>query len=364
MAYLKTLALKNFRNYGSAHIALSPKLNFFIGQNGQGKTNLLEAITLLVAGKSFRTNFLKEIIRYDESAFDLSASYISYEIEHTLRLFYSPTRRELTSNETTYSSFSPLIGGLQGVFFSGYQNNLVKEAPSGRRRFLDFQCAQLNPLYLHHLKRYHQALKARNLLLKQRKVQLLGYYEQLLADSAPYLVLERKKAVIELEELSQEKQKAFIPKKEKLSLIYESSLDVEEPKVSDFIEAYQKTRTKDLRYGHTSIGPHKDDLLILLDNKEAKKFASEGQIQSLIISLYLAEYDRILQQTREKPLFCVDDIGQNLDSARLQSFYEILDTMGQVFITTQQRPTTSLRSDVQFFEIQSGSILCRSSACS
>jgi DNA replication and repair protein RecF len=361
MAYLKSLFLFQFRNYERAEIHLGPHINLFIGKNGQGKTNCLEAIALLIAGKSFRTSHLKELMYHEKSEFALEAIFDRYCIEQTLLIHYTDHKKQMRYNEKLYSSFVPLIGLLQGVYFSSYQNQLIKGAPSIRRRFLDLQCSQIDPLYLHHLRRYQTALKERNVLLKEKQTKSLELYDVLMAESAPYLLEQRKKALKELQKLAQEKHYKLTKLNDQIEFIYLThprfDSTVTTPEL--FLEVITKERGKDLKLGYSSTGPHRDDLLFNLNGSDAKKFASEGQIQSLITALYLAEYQRLLNNTDETPLFCIDDIGQNLDASRLQSLYEMLDQMGQVFITTPELPSYTFKGSVQLFEIDQGQIRAR-----
>lgn len=359
MARLHYLSLHQFRNYKKASIYLGPKINLFIGKNGQGKTNCLEAIALLIAGKSFRTSFFKEMILNNEEAFEIQAVFERHDLEQTLSVQYHPQRRRLKHNETVYASLVPLIGLLQGVFFSSYQNALVRGTPSVRRRFLDLQCSQIDPLYLHHLKRYQKALKDRNLFLKQKNLSHLYPYDVLLAQSAPYLIEKRLKALKELEPLVKKHLLELTGQSEPFSFEYLFSVKEMNPLVSHFEgfkTLYEKYRSKDARFGLTHLGPHKDDLFMLLQNLEAKKFASEGQVQSLIHALYFAEYDRLKQASEELPLFCIDDVGQNLDQSRRNKLYQKLEGLGQVFLSTPEMPDYSFQTDVRAFEVKEGTL--------
>jgi len=175
--------------------------------------------------------------------------------------------------------------------------------------------------------------------------------------SAPYLIEQRMIALSELEQLAQIKHQELTGQKECFKIVYQMHATFSKPPTNDeFLKALKTHRQKDLRMGFTSLGPHKDDILFYLKDYEAKKYASEGQIQSLITSLYLSEYQRLLNKSNETPLFCVDDIGQNLDGDRLQKLYHLLDQMGQVFITTPKLPDYSFKGPVQIFEIHDGEI--------
>ena len=359
MPLLKSLYLKNFRNYSRAEINLGPNLNVFIGLNGQGKTNCLEAIALLISGRSFRTSFLKELIQSEKQAFEVQAHFDRFGIDQRLKLYYGCKKHILEHNETSYPSFSPLIGLLQGVFFSSFQNGIIRGSASLRRRFLDLQNAQIDPLYLHHLRRYQKALKERNALLKQKKLHLLEVYEELMAQSAPYIVHARKVALQSLANFAQVHMHELSNQKEKLSMEYQLYAPKEGylETFEDYLRLYQKSRSRDIKWGFTTLGPHKDDALITLNGLEAKKFASEGQVQTLMSSIYLAEFDRLKQATTdEDPLFCIDDISQNLDQQRLKKLYSKLSSLGQVFVTTPELPSVVLPSNTRCFEIKDGII--------
>ncbi|MCH9633665.1 MAG: DNA replication and repair protein RecF [Chlamydiae bacterium] len=358
MAQIDQLSLWNFRNYSKANLTLSPKINIFIGKNGQGKTNCLEAIGLLFTGKSFRTSLLKEAILHQESHFSVQARFQRHSIDQSLTLDYAARKRQLKHNDTTYTSFAPLIGLIQGVFFSGFQNQLIKGAPSLRRRFLDVQSAQLDPLYLHHLRRYQHALKERNACLRTKQIKSLEFYEELMAQSAPYLVEQRLLAIEELEVLAQTKHAQLTGQNEAFTLLYQMHPALSKAPTSlEFLNLFKSERSRDIKSGFTTLGPHRDDLLFFLNKYEARKYASEGQIQSLITALYLAEYQRIWEKSQEPPLFCIDDIGQNLDKSRLEKLYQLLDQMGQVFITTPKKLDYHFKSAVKSFNIVNGNVL-------
>ncbi len=359
MARLQYLSLYNFRNYKRASLYLGPKINLFIGKNGQGKTNYLEAIALLIAGKSFRTSFFREMILKGENAFEIQAVFERHRIEQSLKIQYSPHKRVLIHNATTYSSLIPLIGLLQGVFFSSYQNTLVRGTPSVRRRFLDLQCSQIDPLYLHHLKRYQKALKDRNLFLRQKRANFLYPYEVLLSQSAPYLIEKRLEALKELQPFVKKHLHELTSISEPFSFDYTSPIKIEKESSfthSLFLSLYEKYRKRDLQLGLTSLGPHKDDLSMHLQELEAKKFASEGQVQSLIHALYFAEYQRLQKASGELPLFCIDDVGQNLDQSRQKRLYQKLEKLGQVFLSSPEIPRYSFQTDVRIFEVKEGQI--------
>lgn len=353
MTYLKSLSLYNFRNYKKASIELSPKINLFVGKNGQGKTNCLEAIALFISGKSFRSPLLKDLIMHGENEFFIKTHFVKNDIEQSLAIHYSPIQKKLTYNETSYSSFLPLIGVIQGVLFAGFFDELVKGSPQIRRRFLDLQNAQIDPLYLHHLAHFQRALKERNVLLRQKKWKTLDIYEELMSKSIPYLIEKRQRNLQDLEKSLKSIHSKLANQEEPTELLYKTMFENNAEKCRELLE---KNRFKDQKMGYTLIGPHKDEIEINLKDKSAKKFGSEGQIQTLTTSIYLAEFKRLQRQIEEPPIFCIDDLGQNLDQGRLNRLLHFLQKMGQVFITTPHAPNFAFDCDYKIFEIEEGKI--------
>ncbi len=359
MTYLKSLILCNFRNYIEQTVNLCPKINIFVGKNGQGKTNCLEAIALFIAGKSFRSPYLKDLIRHKESNFFLHSTFIKNDIEQSLSINYSPHKKTIFYNATQYNSFLPLIGILQGVFFAGFYDELVKGSPQIRRRFIDLQTAQVDPLYVHHLTHFQKALKERNFLLKNRTSSSLGIYEEIMSKSIPYILSKRMQSLLTLEHHAQKIHEELSGLTEKVDLKYKTPFIKEDNQIfsrEECMTMLQKNRSKDLNFGYTLTGPHKDELSIYLKSQSAKKFGSEGQIQTLMTAIYLAEYFRLKESMQEAPLFCIDDIGQNLDSHRQKKLFSKLEEMGQVFITTPEIPRHAFKCETRIFHVENGKI--------
>ncbi len=355
MTYIKSLALYNFRNYHQQKVEFSPKINLFVGQNGQGKTNCLEAIALFIAGRSFRSLNLQDCIRHEQNSFFLQCDFSKENIDQTLSIHFSAEKKQLQYNANTYSHFLPLIGILQGVLFAGFYDQLIKGAPQIRRKFIDLQSAQIDPLYLQHLRHFHKALKERNFLLKKRETKILSIYEELMAKSIPYLLTKRLDCLNILQKYSQQIHQELTDLDDRVELKYTSPF-LPTLNIQSCLDLIQKNRFRDEQIGYTHIGPHKDELLIYLNALQAKKFGSEGQIQTLMTSIYLAEYFRLQESLPEKPIFCIDDLGQNLDFSRQKRLLQKLEQMGQVFITSPEIPPYSFGCDHAIFEVKNGQI--------
>ncbi|NGX62058.1 MAG: DNA replication and repair protein RecF [Chlamydiae bacterium] len=356
-----SLYLRNFRNYEKVHLSFSSSVNYLVGANAQGKTNLLEAIHLAITGRSFRTHRLTDMIRFGEKEFFVEILFEKNGIEQKLSLYYDGQTRRITHNATLLPSLSALFGLLQGVILSPEDQQLVGGGPTERRRFLDMQIAQSYPLYFHHLVRYQRAMKHRNTLLKRKTLQGIEVYEEEMSHSAAYLTLKRKEATEELQTLGGPLQQALSGNRDELTLTYHSSaLAKVKPEESClrtyFQNAYTQKRHREKELGNTLTGPHRDDLAILVANQEARFFGSEGQKRSCITALRLAEWSRLHKLGEEKPLMCIDDVGISLDATRGAYLYQQMESLGQVFLTSP-RLEQNLPSHTHVLHVSEGDIL-------
>lgn len=332
--HLKSLYLKNFRNYTEAEAHLSPRLNIFYGNNAQGKTNLLEAIYLIATGRSFRTQHLSELIREGETFFFLEAEISRDEVTQRLQLSFDGQSKRLQIDGHAYTSFHPLLGLLPSVLYTPYDIELISGSPSERRRFLNLHLAQSDPLYVHHLTRYWRAMKQRNCLLRAKQPDSLDCWENEMAQSAAYLWKVRAEMLAELK----------IPlahQSHRLSADQEThEIRFQPPQIDSYLKQLKKNRPREMELGLTLSGPHRDDLTLLIDNKPARLFASEGQKKTAIAALRLAEWERLSERIGAPALMGIDDLGLHLDETRQTLLRTALDKLGQVFITTPTPPLT------------------------
>ncbi len=314
---VKRLYLRNFRNYDECLVTFAPGVNLIHGDNAQGKTNLLEALYLLMTGRSFRTTQLDELIQFGKSSFYIEALFEKNGLEQQLRMSFDGAQRRVFLGSTPLPSLSALLGVIHGVLITPEDDDLIKGLPKVRRHFLDLHIAKTNPLYLHHLGHYVKAMRHRNILLKDQSVHLLSPFEQVMEESGAYLGKMRMLAINEL-------QKRIDHQPEQISLSYKPSV---------FTTA-QKER--ELLLGITISGPHKDDFTPYLEENRARKFGSEGQKRSIVAALKLAQFRQIQDLTGETPLLCIDDIGISFDRRRELDLLEKIKTCGQVFLTACQ----------------------------
>jgi DNA replication and repair protein RecF len=325
---LNSLYLRNFRNYKEAEVLFAPGLNVIYGDNAQGKTNILEAIYLIATGRSFRTQHLSELIRSGETFFFLEAQIFKDNVLQTIKLSFDGQDRKLQLDANSYTSFHPLLGILPAVLYTPYDIELITGSPTERRRFLNLHLAQSDPLYVHHLARYWRAMKQRNTLLKEKRSESLECWEIEMAQSAEYIVKMRQEMILDL-------RLPLALQSQKLNLKNEAhELQFHPSQGKHYLEQLKKTRPREMELGMTLTGPHRDDLSLLIDQKPARLFASEGQKKTAIAALRLAEWERLSKRIGAPALMGIDDLGLHLDETRQKLLKSALNSLGQVFITT------------------------------
>jgi len=324
--HLKTLRLRNFRNFSNCEVSFHPHLNVICGNNAQGKTNLLEAIFLLSTGRSFRTPHLSDLITYNKKFFLVEATFCKDDVDQYLLLYFDGKTKKLKYNSTLFPSFSPLLGLLPAVLHSTLDSQLIF-SPSYRRRFLNFHLAQETPLYVHHLARFLQALKQRNTLLKSKNFTSIESFEEEMAKSATFLTEKRIELIEDIRQATIKYMQIISNKREMVDIKYNTSVDI------SYLQKLRENRLKEAKLGFTIYGPHKDDFQLTLENKAAKFFASEGQKRTISLALRFAEWERLKRKT-EDAFMQIDDLQMNLDYNRINLIKTALSGFSQVFITT------------------------------
>jgi DNA replication and repair protein RecF len=332
MISLNRIRLFQFRNFKELDLEFGVGLNAIIGPNAIGKTTLLEAIHLLSTGRSFRTPKLQEVIKKGEKSFSLQAFFTKDGVEQTLFIFYDGKEKEIKHNQTSYNSFSPLLGLFPTVVYSPFDIEIIHGSPAERRRFINILIAQSNPLYIYYLSRYAKALLQRNALLRRKNSATIEIWEEELIKTSDYLQKIRAEVISQISQKTKEYYQKLSLNKEEVELIYKPS------KISAPI--FEKIREKELILGYTLMGPHRDDLEIDLNGLAAKNYASEGQKRCVIASLKLAEKDYL-----SPSILLIDDFGVHLDDARKSRFEEKIKEDPQLFLTSP----SPLKSSKQAF---------------
>lgn len=312
-------------------------MNLIQGENGQGKTNLLEAIHFLSTGRSFRASSLSDLISFGQSFFYLEAEFYKDGITQFLKIYYDENARKVQYNETVYPTLTSLLGILPSTLLSPDDLSLVSGNPAERRRFLDIHIAQTDPLYVHHLGRYFKAMKQRNHLLRSKSDGAIDAWEQMMAQSASYLAVKRSQAIAALKTPSAKWMEILSRGLDTIDVHYSSSLSLSQRTddlAAQFQKAWQKNRPREILLGSTQLGPHRDDVLIHLADKPAKVFSSEGQKRSCTSSLRFAQWEQMAETLDYAPMLGIDDFGIQLDKERQMQLKSHLCKFSQVFLTS------------------------------
>ena len=362
--------MQNFRNYDEAQINFSDNLNYIYGLNAQGKTNILEALFFLSCGKSHRTNRDINLLREstEELYVRVKAQYGNgIEIEIQLTYNGSTRKKELSINGSRQQSIGELFGRLQLVFFSPEDLAMIKEGPAGRRRQADISLSQIKPSFYHDLSKYCKILMQKNILLKEVKKRekftgTLDIWSEKLAEYGAKVICKRREYIEEIAEIAKKKHMVISDGKENLSIGYEcftgkeESFDEREIKEKLFTK-YMENRDKEIFCGTTFIGPHRDDIIFLINDREAKAFASQGQQRSAVISFKMAQLELIKNVTGERPVLILDDVFSELDEERRNYLYNNLKDM-QTFITGTEKDDiiNGMFDDVKYIRVDKGGI--------
>lgn len=338
--HIKSLSLQNFRLHEDFKIEWDQGINIIQGRNACGKTSLLEAIYVLMTGRSFRTTQVKELIRHGTQVFHVEATFVKHGVDQKVSFAYNGKERRIFYNSTQYPSTLSLLGILQGVVIYPDDVAIAKGAPSIRRHFIDMQMGQTDPLYVHHLTRYYRAMQQRNALLKDKNLTAIELWEYEMAKSAAYIICQRSQLLEKLDGLASTIYGEISGGREHLQLSYRGH-GVGESSTQDlkglqelYCDQYARHRQKELLLGTTLTGPHKDDFVMTLNGLETRAFGSEGQQRACVIALRLAEWRCVHNEGDEKPLMLIDDIGVSLDMSRRIHLAEKLAALGQVLVTT------------------------------
>jgi len=350
---LKKLYLHHFRNLSQVEITFSPGVNWITGKNAQGKTNLIEALYLLSSGRSFRTPHLSQLIQKGAGYFYLEAEIEKAGVVQTLKISFDGENKKVQYNASQYSHFTPLIGLVPHVLYAPEDIALITGAPCFRRKFINLHLAQYDPLYLHHLARYHKAMRQRNELLRKKTEETIEPWEISMAHSAQYLMEKRQLFIQQLRAPLQNYMNALSSETDHLEIQYQSSLPLSDQET--LLKQWQKNRSKELYIGSTLYGPHRDDLYFAIGDFSAKSFASEGQKHSIIASVRLAQIEHLQKYSDSAPLFSVDDFGAHLDQTRQENFQRKLSELGQIFLTSPEA-TAQIFPEKQVLKITSGEI--------
>lgn len=363
--YVNKIKLVNFRNYPQAEVKFLNGINILYGYNAQGKTNIIEAIYLSALGKSLRAVRDSEMILFGSEGYfveiDLNKNDRSYKIEIGVN---NKKEKRIKISGREIKKTREIIGKLIVVLFSPDELKIIKESPYYRRRFLDILICQLNASYLLTLQKYYKIAGQRNNLLKQIKKrreleETLDIWNQEYAETAVFLLKKRVEYIKTLKEKAEKIHEKLTEGKEKIDINYKSTFKriiKENFSVEEFLLELEKTKDIDIEAGFTHIGPHRDDIIININEKDAGKYGSQGQQRTAVLSLKLAEMEVIKEEISESPVLLLDDVFSELDNKRRQYLLEYIKGV-QVFITcTGKIDDSEFLGDIKYYRINNGSI--------
>ena len=342
---LTNLQLQNFRNYESVQLEFTDGVHVFIGENAQGKTNLMESIYALAMTKSHRTTNDKELIGLKKEFATIKGTVEKTATKTNLELQFSKKGKIAKVNYLEQKRLSSYLGNLNVILFAPENLTLVKGSPQNRRKFVDMELGQMSSLYLYDLVEYNRVLKQRNTYLKQlaiKKKQPDEYLEvlsEMLSELASKIVFHRLDFMKQLEALAIPIHDQLSLGREKFSVSYQATIPLEDGLTPSqmkeiYIDQFKKNQTREADQATTLIGPHRDDLIFYLNEIPVQTYGSQGQQRSTVLSLKLAEIELMKLSTGEYPLLLLDDVLSELDDDRQTHLIKAIENKVQTFITT------------------------------
>lgn len=341
---VKNLKIKNYRNFKEAEIKLDNSLNIFIGDNGQGKTNLMESIYLTSIGRTFRLNSENELINFHEnnSIIEVNLEKNNYNMKIELRLEKNK-KKQVLINGVKLDKTSEMIGILNNVIFTPDDMKIIKGSPIERRKFVNIDISQIKPKYKYLLNKYKRICTERNIILKNyytksQNKDIINIWNDYLVNIGTEIIFYRHDYIEKLKKYAMNIYADISGNKESFELIYLcnagniNNMDKDEF-IKNFYDKINKNINNEIQHGTTMYGPHKDDIIIKINDKECKYFGSQGQQRSAILSLKLAEIEIIKEEIGEYPILLLDDVLSELDNKRKGFLINYIQGI-QTFITT------------------------------
>lgn len=358
--YIKNIELKDFRNYEYLNTSFNENVNIFIGNNAQGKTNLLEGIYLNAMARSFKTSKDRELIRFGEEFCKIKTCAFFDNDEHITEIVINKEgKKGVKLDGVKIRKTSELLERIFIIIFSPEDLKIVKDEPEKRRRFIDRELCQIKPGYFNDLSNYKRVLKQRNTYLKEMQIDssVLDIWDHELARYGSRVISRRSEFIERIDDISRDIHTKISGGRELLSLKYEASVEKCEDTESYFYDFLISSRDEDIRNRNTGKGPHKDDIKISADGVDLRKFGSQGQQRTAALSLKLSEIKLIEDEIGEKPILLLDDVLSELDNDR-QTY--LINSLGgnQMFITTADISGKVARSlpEGKIFKIKAGEV--------
>lgn len=357
---IKSLKLKNFRNYDLLDLTFDDSANIFYGDNAQGKTNILEAVYLSGTTKSHRGSKDRDLIEFgkEESHIEtiVEKNGIDYQIDMHLK---KNSPKGIAINRMPIRKASELFGIVNLVFFSPEDLNIIKNGPAERRRFIDLELSQLDRVYLSNLANYNRVVNQRNHLLKEigfsgyeKHAGTLEIWEMQLIQYGNKIIERRKAFIEEMNEIISSIHKKLTGGREEIQILYEPS-----NKELTFEQALRKYKDRDLKLKSTSVGPHRDDICFMAGDLDIRRFGSQGQQRTAALSLKLAEIELVRKSIHDTPVLLLDDVLSELDKHRQNYLLDSIHDIQTLITCTGVEDFVNHRFSInKVFHVQNGQV--------
>lgn len=364
--FLRHISLRNFRNHAETKLAFTGNINILTGGNGEGKTNILEAVFYLTSGRSHRTARDAELLRWGEEDFAVKAEVEQRIGKSLIEIYYSSSRnaKRIKVGGVEQKKLSDLIGKVNAVIFAPEDLYLIKGGPAERRRFLDFAASQANPQYFFYLQKYHQVLQQRNRLLKiiaagKSKTDALEVWDEQLIEYGRQVTARRLRIIDVLQEILQPVHARLTDDVESVRIAYLPTVNTGTQFADNMRSKLKAARRDELNRGYTLFGPHRDDFTLTINNINARIYASQGQQRTAVLSLKLAEVEFIRLEKKEYPILLLDDVMSELDDRRRAFLLQYVQDRLQTLITsTNLNPfqESGLEAEFVVFRVEKGEV--------
>ena len=358
---IERLLLKNFRNYKEENICFSPGVNMIYGDNGQGKTNIAEAIYLFSTARSHRTAKERDMIPFGQKEANITLFFKTKkrDMKANFRIFQEHAH-EISINDVQKIKNSELIGCFQAVMFSPEDFSFIKEGPSERRKFMDIAISQIRPQYFKKLSEYNRYLKSKMKALKQPEYfPMLDVYNHKISDIAADIILYRQEFIQRIAPKINQINQQITKTEDILEVEYESCIPFSNDKNKmhhELVQKLEKSKDREIKEKACLIGPHREDLKFYLNEQSLKDFGSQGQMRTAVLAVKMAQAEIILQDFGEYPVLILDDILSELDATRRK--YLLNEIRGkQVIITGTDKANFGKRKDTKLMKVVNGKII-------
>ena len=358
---INNICLQNFRNYQDEKVQFIPGSNILVGDNGQGKTNIIEGIYYLLTGKSYRVQREQELLRWEQSEFHLYGDFLLGRRKISLESHYRDKKKIVRVNQVPCRRLSDFVGTINVIFFSPDDLVMIKGGPTERRRFLDLHIAQMRPGHVSILNAYNKVVQQKSALLKSYVEKSLKYsqlqlWNEQILELGEKVIRNRAELAERIQSVAADIYVNLSSQKEKIQVLYIAlgKKNINNA-IAEFPQLLNDKMEQEIERQMVLIGPHRDDMQILLNNRPARLYASQGQQRSLVLSLKLAELELIRQEKGEYPLLLLDDVLSELDRFRRDYLIKFIESSGIQTLITMTSAETHLESGA-LYRVEQGHI--------